>query len=702
MVADPKTADNVRSPKLDDSAILQMAQYQSGLCVGFSESRLSKERERVGWYYDSERPLPQHKGDSDYISNDVYEAVQMLQAQLLDVFSANYRPVKFKPVGPQDVEPARQRTEFVSDVIFNRNCGFNLMRDGITQALTNRAAVYKIYWKNESRVCHVELSQANEDEVAAWMAQYPDAKVVEKELDIGGPDTDDDGGAAQAIKRIRISYKKDESHVRIDLMAPEDFGISPMAESLPESDFCFHRHEMTVSELIRMGYDAAKVTELQNNDRLWLSQEPEKIQRFWKTDDLIGTKVAENGQEAQRVCLVYECYMHLDVDGDDVSQLYKVVYCGNTILEMEPVDRKPFVAFVPLPRPKAFWGHNYAHMVIPTQLAKTFLTRSVINHAMVTNNPRYLVGKGALANPRELMENRFGGLVNVKNIEAVAPLPQASLNPFVFQTIQLIDAQKEQQTGISSLSQGLNKDAISKQNSADMVNELITVSQIRQKIVARNFAENFLRDLYTAVYRLVLENESPAQIMQVTKDQWTQVDPRDWPEDCACQVTFSLGYGEAAKEMGKWVNITALLAKDPALAQWFTPKQHHECARRALEAAGIVDIDNILAPFNQPTQPPPNPQMQAEIAMKNADAAAKQAQAQSTQQAMQLQMAKLQSEERIAMAKLQLEREKLQMQMQNAQDKLAHLVSVDAVELGLQMQTAQEGNLQGQVNGSVK
>jgi hypothetical protein len=302
-------------------------------------------------------------------------------------------------------------------------------------------------------------------------------------------------------------------------------------------------------------------------------------------------------------------------------------------------------------------------------------------------------------------------------------MPQTGLNPFVFQTIQLLDQQKQESTSISSLSQGLNHDAISKQNSSDMVHELITVSQLRQKIIARNFAEGFLRDLYTEVYLLVLENEKREKIEEVS-GQWIKIDPSQWPETAKCSVKFTLGYGEADKEAQRWVGVGKIMSQDPLLAQWYTPDQHYFVQSQALEAAGFKDISQILLPHDQPKQPPPNPMQQAEIAMKQADAAAKNAQAQATAAASQLAMAKLNSEHQIAMAKLQVEREKIaatnqqkqaelnaptdnsaamskldidwfkvQHQADLDQHKFLHEVSLDAAELAMQQQALEADKL---------
>ena len=99
-----------------------------------------------------------------------------------------------------------------------------------------------------------------------------------------------------------------------------------------------------------------------------------------------------------------------------------------------------------------------------------------------------MVTKGGLTNPRELIDNRVGGLVNVTRPDAIVPMPQASLNPFVFQTLQELQDNLEETSSISSLTTGMNKDAVSKQNSAALVEQLATMSQQRQKIIARNFA----------------------------------------------------------------------------------------------------------------------------------------------------------------------------------------------------------------------
>jgi hypothetical protein len=69
--------------------------------------------------------------------------------------------------------------------------------------------------------------------------------------------------------------KKDRSQVRLKALAPEQFGISPMSESIAEAELVFHREPKTVNQLLKMGFDKDDIMDLSDNDRLWLTTEPE-------------------------------------------------------------------------------------------------------------------------------------------------------------------------------------------------------------------------------------------------------------------------------------------------------------------------------------------------------------------------------------------------------------------------------------------
>ena len=160
---------------------------------------------------------------------------------------------------------------------------------------------------------------------------------------------------------------------------------------------------------------------------------------------------AKGYQDQVRDVLVIEAYMMVDIEGSGTATLHRILKAGNALLEVEEVDRKPFIAFCPLPIPTASTA-----VTLPTAVrnAKRQDRTDKIDPrpCVITNSPRYMVTKGGLTNPRELIDNRVGGLVNVTRPDAIAPMPQASLNPFVFQTLQQLQDNLEENTGVSRLS----------------------------------------------------------------------------------------------------------------------------------------------------------------------------------------------------------------------------------------------------------
>jgi hypothetical protein len=596
-----------KNKKMTDEEISGLLDNRVAASVSFHDSKLSRERQRVTQYYNGELPAPIHAGNSKYVSMDVYDAVETMKATLLETFTGNRRPVRFAPQNDKDALLASTATEYVNYVVFRQNDGFQTFHDVIHNGLTARVGIVKVWWEKIVEPVEEEFEGMTEDEFL-MVASDPEVEEIK------------DGEVDEETRLFKgtLVRNKDTSKVCIEVIPPEEFLITARATSIKKAEVCGQRCRMTQSDLIKQFPEKKSVIkELAGNDELWIQVEPEVDARFSGTEGS-STIGHEDGLTPDRRKIdVYELYSHLDIDGEGVSRLWKVTYVDKTVLHKERVDRAPFITFVPLPVPHSFYGNNYAARVIPTQNARTVLMRGILDHTVITNNPRYQVVRGGLLNPKELMENRVGGIINVTRPDAVLPLPQTGLNPFVFQSIQLLDEDKEESTGISKLSQGLNKDAISKQNSGDMVGQMVTLSQQRQKIIARQFADAFLKALWIEVYQLVLENEKQEKVIQVA-GEYVPVTPSQWSERTDVEVEFALGYGEQEREAQKYIQIDAMISADPGLADIYPLEKRYNTITRALQASGIKDVSTfLLNPKEiQPKGPDPMQQLQIQMAMK--------------------------------------------------------------------------------------
>jgi hypothetical protein len=268
----------------------------------------------------------------------------------------------------------------------------------------------------------------------------------------------------------------------------------------------------------------------------------------------------------------------------------------------EMVSDHPFVFYVPIKVPHVFHGVQFTKTIIPTANAKTALTRSVIDHAMRTNNPRYTVLRGTFKSPRELLENKYGGIVNINKPDGIQPLPQAGLNPFVFEVLKLLDTDLSDTTGISRLTQGVDKDVISKQNSRGMMQDLAQASETRLRVMARRFASGFLKELAKKIYSLAVANDAEGVPCVVDGKPVTAV-PAQWPPVADIQVSLELSPAQKDAKIQAIGSTVGLIMQDPELAQGFDYQYKRRLAVQVLKYQGFADAELALDP--EPPQPDP-------------------------------------------------------------------------------------------------
>lgn len=588
--------------KLTDSEILSLIEADLKAGAKYVDTKLKDERRKVDDYYNGKLPAPVHAGNSRYVSTDVFDTVESAKATLLETFSAHSDIVQFAPRGEGDTELAKIATAYCKHVFFDQNGGVEISSSVIHGGLTHRNAIAKVYWDTCYEEIDEKFENLTEDELDEVLVDDTVTDVLELMID-------DAGLYSGTIRR-----KEDKSQVRVCPIPMEEFIGPPDIRDLNSASLLSHRQEKSKDELIREGFDAKLVNKISDGKDDELKMDDERLNRLAPIGgDVLYHDPAER-QSGSRKHVVYESYVRLNIDGTR-TKFWMIVHCNNVILHKEEVSRHPFFSYAPLPTPHRFWGENFAARVIPTQNSKTILIRSILDHAVITNNPRYGVVKGALTNPRELLDNRLGGLVNVTRQDGIFPLPQYPLNPFVFQTIGMLDDDKEDVTGVSRLSQGLNKDAISNQNSQGMVEQLIGASMQRQKTMARAFAAQFLAPVFLEIYRLVVENEKRERIVEIAGN-YVPVTPSQWARQRDVVIDFRLGYGERDQRAAEFVALGQMLGQDPAVQDLFGRDERYNLYKAIMETKGHRDVALFLKDPKTVEPPKPDPLAELEIATR--------------------------------------------------------------------------------------
>ena len=586
---------------LDDSEIMSRVLAKAKDSVGWYDSKLSVERERVLNYYNGTYPKRANEGSSSYISSDVYDSVETLKATLLETFSGSDEIAQFDPDQDMAAEDCATATKYATYVIFRENLGHEQFGGVIHDGLCARVGVSKVYWEEKYDYSEETFENLPYDHAHA-LASHEEVDEFDGTHD---PDSDTYAGS--------LTRKKDVSKTCIDNIAPEEFIIAPRSISIAKASYCGHRTAKTKADLIEMGYKKSLVKGLS-------TESPHSVD--WTLEALARNNPVESQQASDdpvdtemEVVLLYESYIRMQIDSKKGVRLYKICHVGDTMLdEPEEVDRAPFITYCPLPIPHLFYGNSFAGRVIPTQNARTVLMRGVLDHTAITTNPRWQVVNGGLMNPREMLENRMGGLVNVRRPDSVTALPQNPLNPYVMNVMELLTQNNEKSTGQSALSTGMNKDAISTQNSSALIDNMMKASGQRAKIAARSFAYGYFVPLMVEVVRLGIIHDKK-RVIEVAGKPLT-VDPTTWTERKTATVSLHLGYGEMDK-LAEKISITyEKMAKDPGLGQIFTLQNKYDMVMDGLKAARLPRASLYLTPPSQTQPAPPDPFKTRELDIK--------------------------------------------------------------------------------------
>lgn len=583
--------------KLTDEDIGKIIARAISQTKDYTDNKLSAERQEVLKYYNGELPGPMFKGDSSHVSRDVHDVVNAMRADIEESFSAHNRVVEFEADYNHTADDSKQATNYCRQTFFKENDGSDVMYTTITDGLLARIGVVKVYYDEE-----IEVEEYEFEDVTVAEADILVTSLSKPEIDSESLTLNEDGTYSGVVKN-NVSNKK----IVVENIQPENFLIENNAISVEKAKFVAHRVKKTRSWFVEnYGEDVAEDIDYRNDEDVNDTLERTMRRDFAYTDDDLEL------DDSQMEATLYECYALLDVDGIGTSKLWKVNYCSGKVLDKERVAFKPFAVFVPLPIPHTFIGENYAHSIIPIQKAKTVSYRQTLNHNLMTSNPRYMVESNGLMNPAELLDNRFGGVVNVRNMNSIAPLPTPNLNPYIMPFLGMLNEDKEQLSGITKLSQGMNKDALSTQNAEGKVEMLMSAAQTKRKVIGRKFGD-FMKDIFYLIYNTAIDYVDQETLVEVSGVQ-AEVNPSAWKRRNPATVQLTLGYAERDQKAMELQNLHMALSQDPSFQGQYTQAGKDKLVRQILELRGIPDTESILMPLDQVEPPQPDPMQ--EIAMQ--------------------------------------------------------------------------------------
>ena len=617
---------------LTDSELSSILHSEISSSLGYIGSDVTSQRQKSLEYYFGEPFGNEQEGRSQVVSTDVSDVIESILPTLLRTFAASDDVVRCDPVTAEDEEVARQASDYLNYVFNKDNDGFVALYTLFKDALIQKNGIAKIYWDTSEKREQETYEKLSEDEYIMLIdedgvevkehSEYADQDAITAKQKMM-EQTDDpmlmqqiEDAPTPMLHDCVITRIETYGKVKIETIPPEEFLIERRAKSLQDANFLAHRTTVTRTELVEAGFDADIVSKLPSDVADKYNEE--KIARHRNLDYDFDSN---SGEASTDEITIFECYSRIDVEGDGIAKLRKITIAGTggyEILDNELCDSIPFVSLTPIMVPHRFFGRSVSEMTEDLQLIKSTVMRQLLDNMYLTNNNRVAVMDGQV-NLDDLLTNRPGGVVRTKGSpgQVMMPMQTQTINQQAFPLLEYLDTVREQRTGITRYSQGMDADSLNK--TATGVNVILTQAQMRVELIARIFAETGVKDMFTKIFELVVKHQDKERIIKI-RNTFVPFRPMEWRNRCNISINVGLGTGSRDQQLAILNNILQTQLK--ALELQGTPagpmvnlRNIYNTLSKIVENAGLKNAGLFFTDPDVGMQqmPPPQPPQPTEF-----------------------------------------------------------------------------------------
>jgi hypothetical protein len=608
--------------QMSDGELMAIVNGEIDRAKDFTLGPIGKERATAYDYYYGRKFGNEVEGRSQIISHDVAQQIDSAVPALIKFFAGSEKAVEFTARMAEDVPAAEQATEVANYVFYTQNPGFLLLHDAIKNALLQKTACFKWYWDESVKVEEDTYLQQTQDMIA-MLAMDPGVEIVGVNPNDTLPGSFD----------VKVRKKKGSGKAKVCVVPPDELLVADNAYGMDADEIpCLtHRRELTLSELVEMGYDVETVMALPSGSTDYTYESQARSDRM---GDYSG-KAHEIPDPMMRRVWYCETYIKVDYDRDGIAERRKVCSVEGTD---EPLHNE-VIAEVPMSfgttkiMPHEFYGVSMADDLMDLQLKKSSLLRNAWDNLALAITPRMGVDTTRITNLDDVMTIRMGGVIRSEGdvTGAIQPVVVPFLGQHIFPMVEYIDSESETRTGVSRLFQGVDPNTLNK--TATGVNALMNAAQARIELVARGLAETLIKPMFRGIMGLMSKHQEEAQKLTIRlRNQYVPIDPRVFATDYDMTVNVGLGTGTKDQQMQHLTNIIAMqqgMLQTPA-GQMFEPQVMYEkffnAASKLVEAAGFKDSTQFFPDPKMAQAPQPQKPESVQVAEIKAQSDAQQSQ----------------------------------------------------------------------------
>lgn len=590
-----------RSSQIDDRRIVSSLEAFFIEAETIEGTEISEQRQTNHEYYALDNFGDEQEGRSKAQSADVLDSVESQKSFFMEAFGEGRRPLRFMPEDGKDMT-ARLSTEYVTEIFLDDNDGFEFLRDSLHDAFVAKRCVAHLEWTEhfeesweefEGPEQQLDMILAQDDTASTENFEYVDSK--------------------RGIVKAMVVRDVDHSYPELCLIRPETYFRDPNVAYVRNAAFAGWHEDYQRRELIDQGFSSDEIMELRLEYRFRRNEEDaarKSHDSSWSRE-----RRFHRNPEAEIVTL-YCTYAYVDLtsylsggdmgdaDSIDDTKLYKFYWSQGKLLTNPKTGEKYeeitegeigniFYEWTQYKISHAEHGLCDADLTKSLQWDKSHLRRLMIDNAAMTNTSRWKARHSFVKNPRELLQNKIGSIIWLKDMNALEPLDAQPLPQQTFQLEEKFDQEKENRTGMSRLAKGLNVDAIAKQNADSMVQRLTNASNRRVLRGVRDYAETFLKPILVRMHNLGVRYDRRERVINIA-GQFIPIQPSKFPIRRKMKVRTALTPDEGREEAMFLMMMHSQMKEDEELSMLYTADKRYQLISDVFDAHGYADASSYI------------------------------------------------------------------------------------------------------------
>ena len=562
-------------------------------------------------YYLGTEPSSTSSVQSEFVSTDVRESVLFMLPSIMRTFFGTKKIVEFVPKGPEDIPLAEQQTDYINYIIQQKNPGFKVLYEVFKDALVRKTGFVKVFWDDSVMASTHEYTDLDPQSYQALILDK-NVEVLKEKITKESITTIDPVTEEEITQEIPTSYDltirrlMPKDQVCIEAIPPEEVLISRHARDLESSSYVAHRMIKSVSDLVAMGYDQEEMMQYAGYGGSAIDpQSYEEQEARNPYDNMVYPDRADPGGKD---VLYIEHYLFFDFDNDGIDERVRVCTVGDGlhVLMVEQWDDLPICMFCPDPEPHTAIGSCPADYLKPIQAAKSQIMRDTLDSLGHSIFPRMGIVEGQV-NIDDVLNTDIGQPIRMRAPGMVQPFAVPFVGKEAFPVLGYLDEQKENRTGVSKASAGLNADALQSTTKA-AVSATMSGAQGRVELICRHFAEGGLKTMFKTVNNLVIKHQNAQDVFRLN-GKFVPVDPRYWDNDKDIVVNVAIS---KSSDEEKFQVLTSLAGKQEQIMTTLGPnnplvnlQQYANTLTRMIEMAGFQDAQSFINTEVPPLPPTP-------------------------------------------------------------------------------------------------